>query len=317
MSCQKTGMDGVCMMGRFLPLLILVVVLAGCAGSSTIRSAESSTPAPTTPVVSEKSVALRAPASPYRVVVPGDTLYSIAWESGQDYRELAAWNRIPPPYVIKPGQQLRVTPPSIRDRKTADKPTTTAPGVKPAGKPKAVRDSRVAGTAAKAAPQVPARPAAGKSATAAAAPKPGASGKPPGKSAAVSRNKAASAGTGSADWSWPADGEVLNRYSESDSKGLDIAGPRGAPIRAAASGRVVYQGSGLRGYGQLIIIKHSEEFLSAYAHNDRIHVREGDAVKRGQKIADMGSTGADRIKLHFEIRRRGVPVDPLKYLPRR
>jgi lipoprotein NlpD len=122
---------------------------------------------------------------------------------------------------------------------------------------------------------------------------------------------------GSGSWSWPADGQVLNRYTESDSKGVDIAGTRNAPVRAAANGRVVYQGSGLRGYGQLIIIKHNDEFLSAYAHNDRIHVKEGDAVKRGQKIADMGSTGTDRVKLHFEIRRQGVPVDPLKYLPSR
>ena len=110
---------------------------------------------------------------------------------------------------------------------------------------------------------------------------------------------------------------MLNRYSESDSKGLDIAGARGTTVHAAAGGRVVYQGSGLRGYGQLIIIKHSDEFLSAYAHNDRVYVKEGDAVKRGQKIADMGSTGADRIKLHFEIRRQGVPVDPMRYLPKR
>jgi lipoprotein NlpD len=123
--------------------------------------------------------------------------------------------------------------------------------------------------------------------------------------------------SGSGAWIWPADGSVQNRYSESDTKGLDISGTRGAAVRAAASGRVVYQGSGLRGYGQLIIIKHNDEFLSAYAHNDRIYVKEGDVVKRGQKIADMGSTGTDRVKLHFEIRRQGVPIDPLRYLPKR
>lgn len=118
-------------------------------------------------------------------------------------------------------------------------------------------------------------------------------------------------------WAWPAVGRVLSRYSEGDSKGLDIIGTRGQPVHAAASGRVVYQGSGLRGYGQLIIIKHNDEFLSAYAHNDRIYVKEGDVVKRGQKIADMGSSGSDRVKLHFEIRRQGIPIDPLKYLPKR
>ncbi len=128
----------------------------------------------------------------------------------------------------------------------------------------------------------------------------------------------ASSKTPAGSWAWPADGQLLKRYSDSGSgKGLDIGGKRGQPIRATAGGRIVYQGSGLRGYGQLIIIKHSDEFLSAYAHNDKIYVKEGDVVKRGQKIADMGKTGTDRVKLHFEIRRQGVPTDPLKYLPKR
>jgi lipoprotein NlpD len=119
-------------------------------------------------------------------------------------------------------------------------------------------------------------------------------------------------------WTWPASGTLLRGFDEnSASKGLDIGGSRGRPVQAAAAGRVVYRGSGLRGYGQLIIIKHNEEFLSAYAHNDRIYIKEGDTVKRGQNIAAMGDTGSDEVMLHFEIRRNGKPVDPLKYLPKR
>jgi lipoprotein NlpD len=119
-------------------------------------------------------------------------------------------------------------------------------------------------------------------------------------------------------WMWPAQGELLERFTANGpNKGIDIAGKTGQPILAAEAGQVVYQGSGLRGYGQLIIIKHDDDFLSAYAHCDKIYVREGNVIKRGQKIADMGSTGTDRARLHFEVRYRGAPVDPLDYLPRK
>ena len=119
-------------------------------------------------------------------------------------------------------------------------------------------------------------------------------------------------------WTWPADGKLLERYSVSGpNKGIDIAGSRGQPILASAAGQVVYQGGGLRGYGQLIIIKHNDDFLSAYAHCDKIYVKEGNVIKRGQRIADMGSSGAEGVKLHFEIRYRGAPVDPQEYLPRK
>jgi lipoprotein NlpD len=119
-------------------------------------------------------------------------------------------------------------------------------------------------------------------------------------------------------WSWPAEGRILNYYGQNrGNKGLDIDGKKGQGVRAAAAGKVVYQGSGLRGYGKLIILKHNDDFLSAYAHNDNVYVKEGDMVKRGQQIAEMGTSGADRVKLHFEIRRGGVPVDPLLYLPKK
>jgi len=300
---------------RFL-LLVLVAVLTACASQRVVpadhRAAnpQKNVVGPGKPLVSERSVPLRQPESPTRTVVHGDTLYSIAWETGRDYRELAKWNRIRPPYTIMPGQELRVIPP------VAEKVTTVPAPAKPSAKKSDIKPS-----------------SSSKPGKLAVAPTPTSPGpKPVGVSADSSKTKndtrtktkaeqvksPDSRKTDSGPWAWPADGQILKRYGESDSgKGLDIGGTRGQSVRATAGGRVVYQGSGLRGYGQLIIIKHSDEFLSAYAHNDRIYVKEGDVVKRGQKIADMGSTGTDRVKLHFEIRRQGVPTDPLKYLPKR
>jgi lipoprotein NlpD len=274
-----------------------LLALGACGGKASVRPAD----APAKPVIQDQSKPLREPESPYRVVVPGDTLYSIAWESGRDHRELAIWNKIAPPYTIKPGQQIRVLPPEKEAAAAETKPATpNKPATKTAtAKPPAPKPVAKPGTP----PTTPvtAKPAPAKTETKTATAKSSVPLTPP----------------KSGEWAWPADGSILNQYSDSSSKGLDIGGSKGAPVRAAATGRVVYQGSGLRGYGQLIIIKHSDEFLSAYAHNDRIHVKEGDVVKRGQKIADMGSTGTDRVKLHFEIRRQGTPIDPLKYLPKR
>jgi len=295
---------------RNASFVILCASLAACAGGTTSPR----------PAIQEQSTSLRAPATPFRTVVAGDTLYSIAWESGRDYRELARWNKIPAPYTIVPGQQLRVTPPGSTDKSEIG----TAP-VTP-GKPETKTALKAAsGRADKKTPALPTatatsatKPSAATNAAGDKKPSPNAKPTERAKTAAkpksepIGRTRAVSGG-----WSWPTDGKLLNRYSESDSKGVDIAGTRGDPVRAAADGRVVYQGSGLRGYGQLIIVKHSDEFLSAYAHNDRIHVKEGESVKRGQKIADLGSTGTDRAKLHFEIRRHGAPVDPLNYLPKR
>jgi len=306
---------------RLLLLVGACISLGACGGrSSTVpdaRTASGRADAERSgaPVISDQSVSRREPESPYRTVVRGDTLYSIAWESGRDYRELAKWNRILPPYLIKPGQQLRVIPPG----QGADiKPKPAVPDTKAATQERdSVPPSRSAAgkaTPGKTGAKTAVRPASKAPPVAATAPrtspKPATGGK-------KESGKSSVAHVGKLAWSWPADGALLNRYSEGETRGLDIAGTRGSSVRAAAGGRVVYQGSGLRGYGQLIIIKHNDEFLSAYAHNDRIHIKEGDAVKRGQKIAEMGSTGTDRIKLHFEIRRQGIPVDPIKYLPKR
>ncbi len=207
-------------------------------------------------------------------MVAGDTLYSISWESGRDYRDVARWNNISPPYIIMPGQKLRLYPPTGAE--TALRPTRSSP-----------TKSTYAGKKSS-----------------------------PGKPAASDRH--VPVGSRRLTWIWPAKGTILDRYSASGSnKGIDIAGRRGEPILAAAAGEVVYEGGGLRGYGQLIIIKHNSDFLSAYAHCDKIYVKEGNVIKRGQRIADMGSSGADRVKLHFEIRYHGAPVDPQSYLPRK
>ncbi len=291
---------------RDIPPLILCVSLAACAGGTSSRPETAATPP--RPAIQEQSTSLRAPASPFRTVVPGDTLYSIAWEGGRDYRELARWNKIPAPYTIKPGQQLRVTPPDAG----RIQPKPGKPASRPATKSVSGTTGKSKAALPAASPASPATPKAAHTKSTATNAKPAQHSKANFGKKTAGRTNAVSGG-----WAWPTDGKLLNRYSEGDAKGLDIAGTRGDPVRAAASGRVVYQGSGLRGYGQLIIVKHNDEFLSAYAHNDRIHVKEGEVVKRGQKIAGMGSTGTDRVKLHFEIRRHGAPVDPLNYLPKR
>ena len=236
--------------------------------------------------VSDHSTSLRRPPSEYREVVAGDTLYSIAWESGRDYRDLAAWNNISPPYVIVPGQRIDLYPPSGR---------------------------------AKEHQLLPASPPSSPQSRAAVAVKPPNHGKTvTTKPAAPAVQTAIAGGSKQVAWIWPTQGKLLEGFSATGpNKGLDIAGKRGQPVVAAAAGQVVYQGGGLRGYGQLIIIKHNADFLSAYAHCDKIYVKEGNVIKGGQRIADMGSSGTDQVKLHFEIRYHGAPVDPQDYLPKK
>jgi lipoprotein NlpD len=232
--------------------------------------------------VSEQGTALRQPETGYREVQVGDTLYSIAWESGRDYRDLARWNRITSPYLIKPGQKLRLLPPLGVDRPVSVSPPPVSSQRTAANKAPDREKSANEKTKTQASRHVSARAAK------------------------------------QLDWIWPTEGALLERYTDNGpNKGIDIAGRKGQPILAAAAGQVVYQGGGLRGYGQLIIIKHNSDFLSAYAHCDRIYVKEGNVIKRGQKIADMGSSGTDRAMLHFEVRYRGAPVDPQDYLPRK
>jgi lipoprotein NlpD len=270
-------------------------LLTGCnyGGIAPVESA-SRTPAP------------RSSATPAaHVVKRGDTLYSIAWRYRFDYRRLASWNAIREPYTIYPGQKLRLSQPP---RTVATR--TTQPS------------SSTSGTVARK-PLPP--PAGGKSGSAPA------SGRPAKSTSKTSRGKkTVSAGSlkkrgkeaakgGNAlvkRWYWPAKGKVVTSFPRSGGKGIDIAGKFGQSIVAASNGEVVYSGSGLIGYGQLIIVKHNKRYLSAYAHNNKILVKEGDTVRGGQRIAEMGRSGSNRALLHFEIRRDGKPIDPIRYLPK-
>lgn len=262
----------------------------------------------------------RSPETTYREVRRGDTLFSIAWESGLDVHDLAAWNRLSAPYRIHPGQRLRLKPPPAT--KAASDYRVVAPGdtlyriADDVGVP-------VQQLAAWNALSPPYRLSPGQRLRLTA---PHTAQPPPSPPAPTTRdtNKTADVSADNVGvehkavtaWTWPTEGKLLSHFDNGASKGIDIGGAIGQTIRAAAAGKVVYQGSGLRGYGRLIIIQHNADFLSAYAHCEAIHVKEGDRVTSGQTIAAMGSTGTDRIKLHFEIRRRGVPVNPLDYLPK-
>ncbi len=248
-------------------LLLAAVLLAGCAGGGNFA-----------PVSDRYSPPQQRPA--VYIVQRGDTLYSIAWRYGMDFRALAAANRIAPPYRIFPQQRilLRQRPAPAQ---AAQQPR--APKVQVARPNKAVEsNSRPAAPASRA--PAPAPPA-----------------------------------TAQNGWQWPVEGRVLQgfRASGREHKGIDIAGKMGEPVYAAAAGTVVYAGSGLVGYGKLVIVKHDQQYLSAYAHNSRLLVGEGESVKKGQPIARVGDSGTDSVKLHFEIRRDGAPMDPLRLLPKR
>jgi lipoprotein NlpD len=239
----------------------------------------------------------------YYTVKPGDTLIRIALENGQNWKDLVKWNGLDNPNVIEVGQALRVVPPGVDPTLAATRPVTVARvETRPLAAPAA------AGPAASAA-----TPTAAPSAAAPSAP------------ALVTTTPAAgttsASGTPASDddirWSWPANGAVRVPFEEGKAKGLGIAGKAGDPVFAAADGRVVYAGSGLRGYGNLVILKHNATYLTAYAHNQALLVKEDQNVKRGQKIAEMGSTDSDGVQLHFEIRKQGKPIDPAKLLPPR
>jgi len=208
-----------------------------------------------------------SPARPASYKVQsGDTLYSIAWRFGLDFRSLTRWNRLSNPHLIKTGQALRLyAPPAHRSHSVGAEKT----------------------------------------------------GRPTNKLSSIKQLPTAKLASQPIKWFWPAGGSVKAASSVSGTKGIEISGERGEPVKSAADGTVVYSGSGLRGYGALIIVKHNEDFLSAYAHNDKLLVAEGVIVESGQQIATMGDSDAKRVMLHFEIRRNGRAVEPLNYLPKR
>ena len=214
----------------------------------------------------------------FHTVEAGQTLYSIAWTYGYDYRVVAKWNQITAPFTINLGQRIRVAPPAEFDTRTASR-------AKGDSQNDNQRQSKLA------------------------------SARQNGKNNVNSWSKT----TKKINWQWPVSGKVVSDPSASRSgrKGIDILGNINQPVFAAAGGEVVYSGSGLRGYGKLVIIKHDDVYLSAYAHNNRLLVKEGESINQGQKIATMGNSGTDKVMLHFEIRRDGKPIDPLRQLPRR
>lgn len=259
-------------------VLLLASLLSACAG-----------PTGGVPVDDRSRGSSRAEqvTSGSHIVQRGETLYQIAFRYGWDWKALAANNKLRQPFTIYPGQRISLEPRSASvARAVTPTPTTRPSSSAPVRTTPTPVPAPVKSTAQK------------QSVTKKPAPTP-----------------APAALTG---WQWPAQGPLIARFQSNASlnKGIDIAGQLGQPVFSAANGTVVYAGRGLIGYGDMIIIKHDDDFLSAYAHNSRLLVKEGEQVRVGQKIAEMGSSGTDRVKLHFEIRRRGQPVDPLGYLPK-
>lgn len=262
LECQKNyQIRLITQLSRVIVMIAVLFGLTGCAGFVSIDEKFN-------PVNPDRNV---------HIVQKSETLFSLAWRYGWDYKELASANDIPYPYTIYPGQKIIVKHSggwSAKPNKSSSKTLTKNKGTKNKQVPSAYKSS----------PQTP--------------------------KVEVSHT--------SLTWQWPAKGEVIAKFSTKapTNKGIDITGSLGESVTAAAAGSVVYAGSGLLGYGNLVIIKHDDQFLSAYAHNKTLLVKENQEVKAGQTIAEIGSSGTDKVKLHFEIRHKGKPVDPLRYLPK-
>ena len=292
-------MTGFVRRGVYSWAVLATLALAGCSSTSLNRAPvedrgsvqnkpQSITPAPqaaATPMPGAEN----AGKTGYYTVKPGDSLIRIGLEAGQSHKDIARWNALENPNRIEVGQVLRVQPP------VAETAATTKP----------VSSSVVAGAPlVNGAASAPAKPAS--------TPVGAASASVPAASTVANGN-----GDDDLNWIWPASGATLTGFDDTKNKGVDIGGAAGDAVLAASDGRVVYAGASLRGYGNMIILKHNNTYLTAYAHNQTLLVKEEQTVKKGQKIAEMGNSDADRVKLHFELRRYGKPVDPLKYLPTR
>lgn len=319
---------------------LLAVMLTAIAAACTTRPPAPVTDRGATPAARP---AASPPAAPSPVAVPkpadvraenyvvkrGDTVFSIALDQGLDYRELVQWNNLSDPNRIQTGQSLRlrapagaaqvnpIAPPgSVQSRPLGIQPQAAgsdALKTEPKAGKKAYSEENLAlmqrggEVRPQPAPKPPAQPEA-------QAPVQSAVQAP---AQAPAQAASTTADDEKVDWGWPTSGKVISGFSEATNKGLDISGKLGDAVFASAGGRVVYSGQGLRGYGKLVIVKHNNTYLSAYAHNKEILVKEGQTVVKGQKIAEVGNTDADQVKLHFEIRRLGKPVDPAKFLPDR
>ena len=298
---------------RLVLLTLTFGLIAGCTSSPRTvpiierpvgSSAQARTPA--------RAEAPRPDARGTYTVRRGDTLLRIALDNGQDYRDLVAWNNLRDPDDIKVGQVLRVAP-NERAERTAAVVTRPVP----------MPPENASTVPRKTAPRADKRPADSEVAEARSGEKAETVVAATNTAAAVPAAGARVGATVTAlddeklSWMWPADGRIVATFDDGKNKGIDIAGRAGQQVMAAGAGKVMYAGSGIRGYGNLVIVKHSNSLLSAYAHNRAIVVKEGDNVAKGQVIAEMGDSDADSVKLHFEIRQQGKPVDPSRFLPSR
>lgn len=303
---------------RLLALLLLTWFLAGCSTVSLDQPV---------PVVNRNVAppsgpwAAHAGEPGYYTVQRGDTLIHIASRTGTDWHALVAWNGLSQPNRIEVGQVLRLSAPPAG---TVPAPAASAPAAA-SGVAQSYALGAGPGEAAASAPArasapvsaaSPASAASHRAAPRAAASAPARAPSQPGR-ATAEQGATAAAGASHLVWGWPATGKVLHGYDGRQNKGLDIAGTASQPVVAAAAGRVVYAGNELRGYGNLVIVKHDADYISVYAHNERLLVKDGQQVKRGQQIALMGSSDAPRVELHFEVRLRGTPIDPMQVLPAR
>jgi lipoprotein NlpD len=303
-----------------LALLTLSIVLSACstatrqapvidrpAPPAANKTARAHPPAPPAPAPDEP----KADARGSYTVRKGDTLLRIALDFGQNYRDLVTWNNLADPDDIKVGQLLRVVPPERNNNNGVagtnpvlmpglEKPAAPPKKTAPRGDKKAYNEGNLADAQKDDNPVV----------------NPKAIERP--VSGTISAGNTVTANDDERlSWMWPSDGRIIATFDEGKNKGIDIAGKLGQQVMAAGSGKVMYAGSGIRGYGNLVIVKHSNSLLSAYAHNRSIVVKEGQSVTKGQVIAEMGDSDADTVKLHFEIRQQGKPVDPSKFLPSR
>lgn len=328
-------------MRRALPtriaILIAAAIAAGCVSSrpapvserTPASRAAAPVPVPAPQVTTAKPSPVKPAAAPTEprsdtyTVKPGDTLYSIALENGLDYRDLALWNGVDNPGSLRVGQQLRLTAPAS---------VVTAPLKAPAGAvaakplgtgptPPAVTAAAPASGAVVSEPRGVRVPYSDQALAQLSKPEPPAAVRiePPKAETRVEPRPESGGDTARGpddlDWAWPVRGKVVATFNDASSKGIAIAGKLGQPVLASAPGRVIFSGTGIRGFGKLIVIKHNNTYLSVYAHNNELVVKEGQNVSKGQKIAEMGNTDADQVKLHFEIRRFGKPIDPMKLLP--
>jgi lipoprotein NlpD len=318
-------------MNRHFSLLLAVVLPVLSACSTVVVEPASGQRSYAAAVVHARAGGRKPVPGGNYVVERGDTMYSIAFRNGVDFRDLAKWNGIAAPYTIWPGQKLRLSPPSggappAAVAGTGHSPVRVGPGssapvfenartgatasavaVASAAHAPRLATATAASAVSPAAPASTVVPVAGESRPAAPSPAP---------APVVARGDSHAAG--GVRWRWPADGQVIKRFTPGDAvPGIEIAGKAGDPVRAAADGVVVYSGNGLVGYGELVIIKHNDSLLSAYGHNSKRLVTEGQRVSAGQVIAQMGSSGASRVELGFQIRKDGNPVDPMSYLPAR